>query len=183
MEPNYSPTEDDLPTEGEDLASILAEMEALQAVFEVGFRNGDAERAKALCRHALDLWSDKESVAGRLTTFALAHCAGVNVGEDWTFEPEDLFETLAVSWIRWMRDGDPRVLDHIHNYPNLQENDREAETLSLNFWAQAIELLVLGDREQAKQFFERSTEVGSQFGTNTNPYICWTYAASFFPAK
>ena len=61
-----------------------------------------------------------------------------------------------------------------------EEDDKAVETLSLNFWAKAIEMLVIGRSEDARRFFERANEVGANYGTRTNPSICWTYATSFF---
>lgn len=178
-----------LPDEGgEDLASILAEMEAQQAVFDVNFRNGDVGRARALTQQALDLRSTPETVEARLTMFAMAFILG-NRREDLAAvspDPEGswshrTFEALAVGWMRWLSSGDDSVMQCIAGMHEGEEGSSEAEMLSLSFWAQAIEQLIHGHGEEAKMFFERATEVGSQFGTSTNPTICWAYAASFFP--
>jgi tetratricopeptide (TPR) repeat protein len=173
----------------EDTPSILAEMEALQAIFDVDFNAGPKDRAMALARQALDLKQNPSNTEGRLTVVALSHCLGVPredlvlvvpvLGGSWT---QRTFEALASGWMKWLTLSDTEVLRTVANmHPEGGEDDGAAETLCLNFWARAIELLAQGQPEEAKRFFERATEVGSQFGTRTNPSICWSYAASFFP--
>ena len=83
--------------------------------------------------------------------------------------------------MRWLTLSEKKVLQDIATILPEAGEDGAVETLSLNFWARAIELLVQEQRIEAKRFFERATEVGSQFGTRTNPSVCWSYAASFFP--
>lgn len=178
-----------LPQEGgEDVSSIIAEMEALQAIFDANFRKGPVDRALALARQALDLRPEPETVESRLTVVALSHCLGVTRTDLALIEPAPhprwtrrTFETLGTGWMRWVTLKDDEILKRIARLHEGDDADSEAETLSLNFWAQAIEHLVHGQREEAQKFFERATEVGAQFGTSTNPPICWTYAASFFP--
>jgi len=173
--------------EGEDVTSILAEMEALQAVFDADFRKGPMDRAQALVRQALEVRTPPTTTEGRLTVVALSHCLGTPRRDLALVRPKKsrkwfrkTFDSLATGWMRWLTMGDMAVLGTIAKMHEGSEDDGAVETLSLNFWAQAIELLAQGDREGAKRFFERATEVGAQFGTSTNPTICWTYAASYF---
>lgn len=170
----------------EDVLAILAEMEALQAVFDVEFKEGSVDRALSLAKHALDLKAKPSTMEGRLTVVALSYCIGIHRADLALVTPtsegpwvQRAFETLASGWMRWLLLQDKKVLEDIANLGG--EDDAAGETLSLNFWARAIELLVQGQKSDAKRFFERSTEVGSQFGTRTNPLICWSYAASFWP--
>lgn len=182
---------DELPEDdGEDTPVILAEMEALQAIFDVDFQEGPLDRAVVLAKHALELKSPPSSTEGRVTVVSLSHCLG-NPRLDLAMTPPALegtwvqktFETLASGWMRWLTAKDKTILKDIAlmHHEEGDEDDGAVETLSLNFWARAIELLVQEERDQAKRFFERATEVGSQFGTRSNPTICWSYAASFFP--
>lgn len=171
-----------------DLPTIMAEMDALQAVFDANFRKGPVDRALSLAKHALDLRPVPTTVEGRLTVVALSHCLKTPRSDLALIDPPKkgpwgvrTFNTLATGWMRWVTLGDDGVLNAIARMQGGDESDGEAETLSLNFWARAIELLIQGRRVEAQRFFERATEVGSQFGTSTNPPICWTYAASFFP--
>jgi tetratricopeptide (TPR) repeat protein len=175
----------------EDTPAILAEMEALQAIFDVDFNAGPRDRALALARQALDLKQTPSSTEGRLTVVALSHCLGAPREDLVSIPPVSegswahrTFEALAFGWMRWLTLSDTEVLRtvaNMHPEEDGDEDDGAAETLCLNFWARAIELLAQGQPEEAKRFFERATEVGSQFGTRTNPSICWSYAASFFP--
>jgi len=184
---------DELPEDdGEDVPVILAGMEALQAIFDVDFKEGPVERATSLARYALDLKPPPSTTEGLVTVVSLAYCLG-ELRKDLAFTPpsqegtwvQRTFENLASGWMRWLTAQDKGVLKTIAlmHPEGGDEDDGAVETLSLNFWARAIELVVQEEREQAKRFFERATEVGSQFGTRSNLTICWTYAASFWPHK
>jgi hypothetical protein len=182
------PPEDLLEETEEDVPSILAEMEAQQAIFDVDFKEGSVDRALSLARHALDLKAPPSTMESRLTIVALSHCLGIPRTDLALVPPtsegpwvQRAFEILASGWMRWLLLQDKTVLQDIIHLGG--EDDAAGETLSLNFWARAIELLAQGQKSDAKKFFERSTEVGSQFGTRTNPLICWSYAASFFPTS
>jgi hypothetical protein len=182
---------DELPEEdGEDTPVILAEMEALQAIFDVDFQGGPIDRAVVLAKHALDLKPHPSSTEGRVAVVSLSHCLG-EPRIDLAMTPpaqegtwvQRTFETLASGWMRWLTTKDKTVLKDIAlmHHEEGDEDDGAVETLSLNFWARAIELLVQEEKDQAKRFFERATAVGSQVGTRSNPTICWSYAASFVP--
>jgi len=172
----------------EDASTILAEMDALGAVFDADFSEGSVARATMLVRQALELKAEPKTMEDRLTLVAMSHCIGIP-REDLIQEPpskegpwaRQTFEVLAFGWMRWLVLKDERVLEDILSLGG--EDDAAGETLSLNFWARAIELLVRGQKDESKRFFERATEVGSQFGTRSNPLICWSYAASYFPTK
>lgn len=168
------------------MASILAEMEALQAIFDVNFHRGPTDRALALARQALEVRVPPTTTESRLTVVALSHCLGTPRRDLALVRPKKshlFFEALATGWMRWLTMGDMAVLGVIAKMHEGSEDDGAVETLSLNFWARAIELLVQGDRDGARRFFDRATEVGAQFGTSTNPTICWTYATSYFPGS
>ena len=179
----------DLPDDSEDVGAILAEMEAQRSLFDVAFQSGSFERAISLVRDALNLQPENpEKFETRLMVFCLNHCLG-NVrseliphspnGTNWS---QRAFESLAIGWMRWMTNGDKGILHYISRMSEdePEEDDKAVETLSLNFWAKAIEMLVIGRSEDARRFFERANEVGANYGTRINPSICWTYATSFF---
>lgn len=179
----------DLPDDSENVEAILAEMEAQQSLFEVIFQSRSFERSISLIREALRLQPENpEKFETRLLVFCLNHCLGNTRsdltpqyprGSDWS---QRAFESLAIGWMRWMTNGDKGVLHYINhmNEDEPREDDKAVETLSLNFWAKAIEMLVIGRPEDAQRFFERANEVGANYGTRTNPSICWTYATSFY---
>lgn len=179
----------DLPDDSENVEAILAEMEAQRSLFDVVFQSGSFERAVSLIQDALRLQPENpEKFETRLLVFCLNHCLGNTRseliphfprGSSWS---QRAFESLAIGWMRWMSNGDKGVLHYISrmNDEEPEEDDKAVETLSLNFWAKAIEMLVIGRSEDARRFFERANEVGANYGTRTNPSICWTYATSFF---
>jgi hypothetical protein len=179
----------DLPDNTEDVSTILAEMVAQQALFNVSFQGGSLERAILRVKEALELQpQNPDRFETKLLIFCLNHCLGnpkevlipdSPTGVNWS---QRSFEALAIGWMRWMTTGDRSVLSYISrmNEDEPEEGDKAVETLSLSFWAKAIEMLVLGRLEDSKRFFERANEVGANYGTRTNPSICWTYATSFF---
>jgi len=180
---------DDLPEDSEDVQTILAEMEALKAVFDAAFQGGPADRAVACVRQALNMRAgDPTHFEGQLTVFCMALVLGEDRFDVLPRVPTErrwarkTFEALALGWANWIRSGSKEVLqviDQMH-FSEPEEDDGAVETLSLNFWAKALEMLVKDRPVEAKKFFERANEVGAQFGTSTNPSICWTYAVSFF---
>jgi len=184
--------EDELPDDCEDVGSILAEMEALKAVFDAIFQGSPSDRAKACVRQALAMQeSDPVSFEGKLTVFCLSWILGEDridilpkapSGNKWT---KRTFEELALGWVAWIREGSTQVLETINkmHLTEPEEDDGSIETLSLNFWAKALELLVKGRGDESRRFFDRANNIGSQFGTSTNPSICWTYAVSFFTKR
>ena len=179
----------DLPDDSENVEAILAEMEAQRSLFDVAFQSGSFERAISRVREALSLQPENpEKFETRLLVFCLNHCLGNIRSELVPHSPRGVswsqraFESLAIGWMRWMTNGDKGVLHYISRMSDEEpeEDDKAVETLSLNFWAKAIEMLVIGRSEDARRFFERANEVGANYGTRTNPSICWTYATSFF---
>jgi hypothetical protein len=179
----------DLPDNTEEVGAILAEMVAQQALFEVSFQEGSLERAILRVREALELQPQcPDRFETKLLIFCLNHCLGKPkeglipdspTGTKWS---QRTFEALAIGWMKWVTTGDKAVLSYISrmNEDEPGEGDKAVETLSLSFWAKAIEMLVLGRLEDSKRFFERANEVGANYGTRTNPSICWTYVTSFF---
>lgn len=181
--------EDPPPEENEDVESVLAEMEALEACFQACFGGGSRDRARTLARYALGLKTPPKTFEGLITLRALEVCAGHPQRDLVTPPPStkwvrSVFEKLGSGWVVWISSGNPslimseaaRLEDHDH------DNDGGAiELTSLRFWSKALGFLTRGDRSEAKRYFDRATEVSSQFGLNINPAICWTYAASFFP--
>ena len=178
----------DLPDDSEDTVTILSEMAAQRAVFDVAFQNGSISRAVTYIESTLQLLPTKpERFESNLLVFCLNYCLGnrrddlIPEGPTQNRWSRRTFESLAIGWMRWMiNKGDKDVLTYIANMHEEENDGSSFETLSLNFWAKAIELLVLGRLDDSKRFFDRANEVGAQVGTSINPSICWTYATSFF---
>jgi|WetSurMetagenome_2_1015567.scaffolds.fasta_scaffold466282_1 hypothetical protein len=181
----------DLPGDSEDTTTILSEMAAQKAVFDAAFTTTpNRERVLSCSQLTLNLLPyNPEPIETRLLVFCLSYCIG-NVRSDlipektsekrWT---RKVFEALSIGWMRWMVDqNDDGVLFYIANMHNDEPKgeDKSFDTLILNFWSKAIELMVLNRPSEAKKFFDRANEVGAQIGTSINPSICWTYATSFY---
>ena len=181
----------DLPDDSEDTTTILAEMATQKAVFEAAFSSTPDRKRVLTCSEATLklLPSNPAKFETKLLAFCL-NCLSGRMRTDlipertlerrWTRKS---FEALSIGWMRWMVDpSDKGVLFYIANMHNLASGmeDRSFDTLILNFWAKAIELMVLDRPFEAKRFFDRANEVGAQIGTSINPSICWTYATSFY---
>lgn len=184
----------DLPNDTEDTTTILSEMAAQKAVFDAAFSaTPDWKRVLSSCESTLRLLPpNPESFETRLLIFCLSYCIH-NARTDLIPDKTDqkrwtrrTFEALAIGWMRWMVDrNDNGVLFYIANMHDdeLGAEDKSFDTLILNFWSKAIELMVLNRPAEAKRFFERANEVGTQIGTSINPSICWTYATSFYAMR
>jgi hypothetical protein len=181
----------DLPDDSEDTTTILSEMAAQKVVFEAAFSTTpNRERVVTCCESTLKLLPDNsDKFETKLLLFCLNYCCGRmrtdliperTLERKWTRKS---FEALSIGWMRWIVDrNDKGVLFYIANMHNLDSGveDKSFNTLILNFWAKAIELMVLDRPFEAKRFFDRANEVGAQIGTSINPSICWTYATSFY---
>ena len=190
-EPRCSNDELDLPDDSEDTTTILSEMATQKAVFDAAFSSTpNLERVFSYAESTLKfLPNDPDKFETRLLVFCLSYCLGnprfdlipeTTSNEKWS---RRVFEALSIGWMRWMVDrNDDGVLFYIANMHNDEPRgeDKSFDTLILNFWAKAIELMVLNRPDEAKRFFERANEVGAQIGTSINPSICWTYATSFY---
>jgi hypothetical protein len=99
--------------------------------------------------------------------------------------PERLiFETTALVWMSWVLNlrhtKEHKALLNL-KVPSGSKNGGALQLMALQPWTRAIKALIQGNSTEAQRFFRRTTELGSQFGTETNTAIQWTYAASFFP--
>ncbi len=107
-----------------------------------------------------------------------------------TAEPpeQQLFEIVAHAWMIWAA-GEPSsetLADLSLAFADLAQlapsmKGGALHLMALQPWRLAVEALLREDNSEAVRQFHRSSELGSQFGTETNPAIQWTYAASFFP--
>lgn len=194
MEPCDLNDDLDLPDDSEDTTAILSEMAAQKAVFDAAFSaTPNRERVESCAESTLKLLPyDPEKFETRLLVFCLNYCIGdvrTDLIPERTVEKRwsrRVFEALSIGWMRWMADqSDDGVLYYVANMHNDEprEEDKSFDTLILNFWAKAIELMVLNRPSEAKKFFERANEVGAQIGTSINPSICWTYAMSFYRSR
>jgi hypothetical protein len=181
----------DLPDDSEDTTTIISEMSAQKAVFDAAFSSTpNRERVTACSESTLKLLPRyPEKLETKLLIFCLSYCIGeirTDLIPETTHEvrwTRRAFEALSIGWMRWMADPkDNGVLFYIANMHNdcTKSEDDSFDTLILNFWAKAIELMVLDRANEAKMFFDRANEIGTQIGTSINPSVCWTYATSFY---
>jgi hypothetical protein len=180
--------EDELPTPHR----VAHEMSALQASLLVVERGADREEAHLLCRTYLGRL-EPQTVEERVIEGALRRilkhsvlCPAVEPNRLVKWESY-VAEVVALAWLAWAAG------DHEHAFAavrRLRSKQKRKETFSgrtgalhlmtLSWWSQAVLLLGKGDLAQARRYFKRAIEMGSQFGTDSHPMISWAYAASFF---
>lgn len=102
-------------------------------------------------------------------------------------DPEDseraLFLAVAWAWMTWVSGGSKTSALAELDRLNFQEESSPnvLHHLALSNWAFAVRALLMGKTKEAKRRYRRALDVGSQFGTESNSVIVWTYAASFHP--
>ena len=99
----------DLPDDSEDTVTILSEMAAQRAVFDVAFQNGSISRAVTYIESTLQLLPTKpERFESNLLVFCLNYCLGnrrddlIPEGPTQNRWSRRTFESLAIGWMRWM---------------------------------------------------------------------------------
>lgn len=167
---------------------ILEEVKTLQAMLRATENNEPLDEA-ALKR----IRGIFEGPATDSDESWLAHVAQARIlGEP--FEPERLLSVpdgqadtrlltyLARAWSCWAAGefGAAKAL------LGAADQDDEAHvpgghlhTMVLDAWQLAIKALLVGNPQEARRFYRRAMELGSQFGTWSNTAIQWTYVASF----
>lgn len=91
------------------------------------------------------------------------------------------FETTARAWMIWAEKGSTsEALEALHQLEDPSAKKEALHLMALQPWRLAVEALLEEDLAEAKRQFLRATELGSQLGTETNPVVQWSYAASFF---
>jgi hypothetical protein len=166
-----------------EIEALAAESKALTAALSCVEGDGDRKAAVDLVRQVfhrmstddLEDWVIKVAMC-RILGEPWTGIAPVKVvqGADWQF-----FEIVARSWVSWVH-GDINVarelLDHSRELPRKQS----VHGIALGFWQHAIEALVERESAKARKLFRRAAEFGAQYGTESNPPVQWSYAASFF---
>jgi hypothetical protein len=182
----------DLPSIEGEVCAVMAEMEALRALFLAGHpkTNGNILhflRARKLAEEALKLRSADETFDDRLTTFCLSYLLGrklrVPKRSTATRLVRQSFEQITIGWMRWIatKDASSVMLAIEALYTRDQgQSDNTVDHLVLQYWASALEALVAGEKDRARASFEQATDVACQFGLALNPPISWVYATSFW---
>lgn len=170
----------------------MLEMAALEAIVEASRGEGPADRAVELARQAWEAQREPTTFEQHVVRAALGKVLkkpldlkfpSRSSASSWTTY---VYETVTLAWLHWAMKGEREAVGlterlHREEPDTTREPGGAVELLALTSWSQAIERLILGDVTGSKRLFERSIEVGSQIGSESNPTINWCYAASFFP--
>lgn len=167
---------------------IIAETNALMAVLGCVEGGGGCTDAAQLVEQALD-GHGGDNLEAAVTRFAMERVVGCAHGPLPDVEPEPipferhLFETVALAWMRWATgtalDEARADLRSLRKDEGYQPQGGALHLMALRPWQFAVEALIRDDRQEAQRLFRRATELGSQCGTETNPVVQWTYAATF----
>lgn len=183
-----------LPTDNPEVQKVIAEGRALSLALNVIEGDTDADEARRATQRVYDR-CDPDSLSDWVQAFAACRILGLKfrglvaallTTEDLIEDPQerDLFEATAYAWIIWASKT-PDNSGYLHRLQAARESFQEREgllhQLALGYWAGAVEQLFLGDDGEARRLFRRTADVGGQLGTETNPVIQWTFAATFFP--
>jgi hypothetical protein len=168
------------------IESILAESRALTAALEsLQGRRGMGE-VLSLVGPALDAREDSSDVEDTATCAAMGFITGRPVSRP-SFRPakrpddRHIFETVAKSWILWASRSDPEEALNALQALRIPSGKVSAlHLMALSPWKGAVEALLKKDASEARRLFLRASELGSQFGTESNPVVQWSFAASFF---
>lgn len=185
------PNDDDLDLLDDGMEALVMEMAALEALFEANKGEGPADRAIVLCQQAYEArTSPPQTVEQIVVRAALARVLGepapdaplpLSAQRTWT---KIVYDATAAAWLDWVaggKSGEGLTARLRRNEPDTENvPDGAVELLALAEWGKAVEALVQDDLATAKRHFERAIEIGSQVGSDSNPSINWTYAASFF---
>lgn len=164
------------------LERTLAENKALSAMIDALTPHG--------CEQAVDqvraLWTGEvpEDPDDRVIFVAWARILGISVevpiipsGDD---TARHLFARTARAWMLWAIGEGTKAKVALETIPEDRGREGgEIHLMALGPWCHGVGALIRGDREEALRYFRRSTEIGSQLGTETNYVIQWTFAATF----
>ena len=169
---------------------LIAEAEALSAALAYVEQRGNREEAVRRVEQALrgHEGSDLAAVVVRYAMERILdreHDGPPTVETSASPLERHIFETVALAWLRWTTGQDTKVAQE--ELRGLQEEDGGFQPqggalhlMSLRPWQFAVQALLAEDPEEARRLFRRSGELGSQCGTETNPVVQWTYAATFW---
>lgn len=163
----------------------IAETKALGAVLAVVLQGGATDEATALVRSVFEKHRPQDPDTW-LRHFAMAHILGVSITLPALASEGDgaqrLFTRTARVWMLWAG-GQLEAARGLLTTPEPNHEGGEIHLMALGPWCLGLDALLRSDREEARRYFRRATEVGSQLGTETNNAIQWAFGATFFPHK
>jgi hypothetical protein len=175
------------PREDED--TIVAQMAALEALFEANQGSGPASRAKSLAREARRLSPLPTTVEDHVIDVALAHLLeeAPRGALPETADPRSpwatfVTESIALAWAHWVGYRDERALGLTHKLtkgvsPPL---DGDGGSPTVIAWGHAVEALVQRDEVLSHKLFLEALALGGAIAFDGLPLIQWTYGATFF---
>lgn len=92
---------------------------------------------------------------------------------------QQLFIRTALAWMAWAN-GEPSKAHKFLETTNMAKGGGEIQLMALGFWCRGVGDLLAGDLNEARRYFKRSMDVGSQFGTESSVAIQWAYVGTFF---
>jgi hypothetical protein len=101
-------------------------------------------------------------------------------------------DTVAYAWLSLINGNAKVALDVLsrlraeqHDHQSLSQKARKnsSELMSLYFWLTAVEAFAKGDKNSSRQYWLKSLDLGSHFGTETHLMVGWSYVATFFPSS
>lgn len=167
---------------------ILEEVKALQAVLRA--TDEDRPLDEAVAKQVRDVFEAPaaNNQEGWLTRVAQAHLLGEPFEPSRSLLIEDeqtearLFIYLSRAWSCWAA-GENGAVAALLKAADADEDAHvpggHLHTMALEAWQLAIEALLAGNPKEARRFYRRAMELGSQFGTWTSTAVQWTYGASF----
>lgn len=166
---------------------IIEESRALSAAFACIRGTGDMGVAVSQVASILDSMPPPTNVVGYTTQAAMRFITNRPI-EVPNIEPPNkpydryLFESIARGWIRWASQTNlDQALEQIQAVKKPPaEVSGALHLMALNPWRDAVEALLRRDAINARRLFWRASELGSQFGTESNPAVQWSFVASFF---
>jgi len=169
-----------------NIQQIMAQSEALHAALAYVDRGVDRDGALERVERALERGTFL-TVEELTIRCAMRRILGQEAPTSYRFHPavnpplRKFFETAARAWMIWAEKGPAsEALTDLHQLEDPSAKKEALHQMALVPWKLAIEALLEEDLAEAKRQFLRSTELGSQLGTETNPAVQWSYAASFF---
>ena len=163
--------------------SVETEIRAMSAALAC-LQGGDREETLTLVRAALPM-EKPSSVEDLVTQAAMRVILGQPV-EPPTFEPakrpsdRHLFEVTSRGWLVWASQGDRKETLRGLQALSVPSGKGALHLMALRPWKAAVEALLREEPLESRMLFWRASEMGAQFGTESNPVVQWTYAASFF---
>jgi len=191
----------------DELQGVLAEMDAQGAAERAVEGQASPEEARLAVQGALEMAGPPEDFASFVEQTAMRSILGgpkltstsTRTQEDgpspgYVRDPQGsspetrLFEKTAQLWLTWLQGDCLRASEIL---PPLRKEAHQGGPLAsgavhrrvLLIWLDAVEKLLLEDREAARRLWRRALDVGSSFGTESHPTILWAYIATFFPTE